>query len=118
MLSLPIVYYGRRGLEADIFETYMRRAGYSFQMVPVENESMPEVVNQLSSVAVISLDCPDDWVLLLTQMIQLHAEGCIRIFVLAGAQNVALSIPFVDVIACPYRLGEVVKRIQHLSRSN
>ncbi len=116
MLSLPIVYYGRRGLEADVFQSYMRLSGYPVQMVPIENGSLPEAINCASSVAVISLDRPLDQILVLAQSIEKQAQGCVQIFILSDPESAVPGGPGVEVIIRPFHLSEVIKRIQRLHR--
>ncbi len=117
MLFLPIVYYGKRGLEADIFTSYMRLSGYCVQVVTTENGHIPDLVSTPASIAVISLDKPSAQVLQLAEQIRAQAEGCAKIFVLAEPGAINPHGTPIEVIERPYHLSELIKRIQSLNRA-
>ncbi len=115
MLFLPVVFYGRRGLEADVFESYMSRSGYPVQVVLVENGHLPSVANEPSSIAVIALG-PTSQGMELARQIQMETGGCARVFILNAPEAQRSDDPSVEIIPKPYQLSQVVKRIQRVSR--
>ncbi len=115
MLFLPVVFYGRRGLEADVFESYMRRSGYPVQIVLVENGHSPYVANEPSSIAVIALGSSGQGMELARQ-IQMETGGCAKVFILHELESQKSDDPSVEIIPQPYQLSQVVKRIQRVSR--
>ncbi len=117
MLFLPVVFYGRHGLEADVLESYLRRSGYPVEMVLTENGNLPEVANTPSSIAVIALGSSTIG-LELAQQIQLVTGGCAKVFILAGSPDIKSSDPSVEIIQRPYHLSHVIKRIQWVSKGN
>ena len=117
MLFMPIVYYGRPGLESDIFVSYMRHSGYPVQVVPLENGEFPQIVRLPASVAVVSTDRAADQTLHFVQEIRRQTEDCVKIFVIADLPAVEPEVPSVEIINRPNHLGAVVKKIQGLSRT-
>ncbi len=117
MLFLPVVFYGRHGLEADVLESYLRRSGYPVEMVLTENGNLPEVANTPSSIAVIALGSSTIG-LELAQQIQLVTGGCTKVFILAGSPDLKSNDPSVEIIQRPYHLSHVIKRIQWVSKGN
>ncbi len=118
MLFLPIVYYGKRGLEAETFESYMRLSGYTVQLVHSENGYLPEVVNTPASIAVISADKPPAQILELASQIRARTDGCVKIFVLEHSAVMPPEGLSVEVISPPHHLSKLVKCIQAFSRNN
>ncbi|MGE5140917.1 MAG: hypothetical protein ACM3JD_15735 [Rudaea sp.] len=114
---MPIVYYGRPGLESDIFVSYMRHSGYPVQVVPLENGNLPDVVNLPASVAVVSLDRTADQTLHFIREIRNQTEDCVKIFVIADLPTVEPEVPAVEIVNRPNHLGAIVKKIQGLSRT-
>ncbi len=94
----------------------MRLSGYQVRIVYTENGYLPEAANKASSIAVISLDKPQDQILALAKKIETQSQGCVRIFVLADPGALNPRERSIEVIERPYHLAEVVKRIQNLNR--
>ncbi len=116
----PIIYYGKPGLEADIFQSYMRCSGYPVQVVTANSFDAPTIATLVPVVAVIALEKSAEELIRLVDALHRQGEGCIkRIFILAD-DNAPLPLiePGVEVIQRPYRLSEVIRRIQALNRQN
>jgi DNA-binding response OmpR family regulator len=117
MSFLPIFYYGSPGLEADIFQSYMRCSGYPVKMITERAQSLFTIPDQPSSVAVLALTNSPEELLKFARELCTRSTGSIRrIFILADGQPLTIDDPAVEVIERPFRLSEVIKRIQVLNR--
>ena len=118
MLVSSIIFYGSPGLEADIFQSYMRCSGYPVHVV-TQWSDCPPLTTLASAFAVIALDQPAEELVRMAHELYAHSEGAFkRIFVLADGQAPPPAEPQVEMIRRPYRLTEVIRRIQFLSRQD
>ncbi len=117
MSYLPILYYGAPGLESDIFQSYMRCSGYPVQMVLADTPNLAPVSGQTSSIAVIALPKPPEELVQLASELRAHSNGLFkRIFILSEGRPMTPNDPAIEIIERPFRLSEVIKRIQILNR--
>ncbi len=79
----------------------------------------PPLTTLASSVAVIALEKPAEELVRLAHELYARSDGGLkRIFILADGQPLPATEPQVEVIRRPFRLSEVIKRIQFLSRQD
>ncbi len=117
MSFLPILYYGVPGLEADIFQSYMRCSGYSVKMVLPNTPSLVPLPDGPASVAVIALPRSSDDLAQLVKVLRTKGNGSLKhIFILADGEPLSVNDPSVEIIERPFRLSEVIKRIQVYNR--
>jgi hypothetical protein len=117
MPILPLVYYGKPGLEADVFQAYMASSGFPVQVVTNAEGRIPANLFNGSSITVISLDKSPEELLRLANEIQVRSNGCVkRVLILADGQPFDAEVPAVEVILRPYRLSEIADRVRALSR--
>ena len=113
-----IIYYGTPGLETDIFQSYMSCSGYPVRVVTGFPEA-PTITTLAASIAVIALEKPGEELVRLARELCARSEGCLqRIFILTDAESLPVAEPQVEIIQRPFRLSEVIKRIQFLSRQD
>jgi hypothetical protein len=117
MSKLPLVYYGKPGLEADVFQAYMASSGFSVQMVTNTQGRIPDIVFNNDSITVISLERSNEELVRLANQIRSQSNGFARrVLILADAQPSDVEAPAVDVIFRPYRLSEIADRIRAINR--
>lgn len=115
MPNLPLVYYGKPGLEADVFQAYMASSGFPVEVVT--NGKIPGNMLDSSSITVISLEKSPEELMHLADEIQARSKGCVkRVLILADGQPFESEAPSVEVIHRPYRLSEIADRIRAISR--
>lgn len=119
MPSLPIVYYGKPGLEADVFQAYMASSGFPVQMMIHREGEAPSDLSSGSSITVIALEKTPQELLELAQAIRSQGGDCLkRVFILTEGQSSDADLPSVEFIHRPYRLSELVERIRAISRDD
>jgi DNA-binding response OmpR family regulator len=119
MPILPIVYYGKPGLDADVFQAYMTSSGYPVQMVTSAEGGFPPNVLGISSITVIALEKSPQELLELAHEIRMQSNGCVkRVLILAEGQSSDADAPAVEFIHRPYRLSELVERVRAISRND
>jgi hypothetical protein len=117
MSKLSLVYLGKPGLEADVFQAYMASSGFSVQMVTNTQGQIPESVFKNDSITVISLERSNEELVRLANHIRAQSNGFLRrVLILADAQPFDLEAPAVEVIFRPYRLSEIADRIRAINR--
>ncbi len=117
MSFLPIFYYGTPGLEADIFQSYMRCSGYQVRLIITDTMTPVAMPSGTSSIAVIALEKrPEELVQFAHELRRRSGELVKRVFILADSFPTGLDDPAVEIIQRPFRLSEVIKRIQILTR--
>ncbi len=118
MQQLPkILYYGERGLEEQVFQVYLSRAGYPVQLVSNVDQALALLRLDRSAILVLALDRTLQELMQLTRTILAFTHNPAHaIFVLDGDEAVDAEIPNVDVISRPFRLSKVIRRIQALAR--
>ena len=118
MSLAPLVYYGKPGLEADVFQAYMASSGFPVQIVNNAEDKLPANVFDGSSITVISLEKSPEELLRLANEIRVRSNGSVkRILILADGQPFDVEAPAVEVIYRPFRLSEVAARIRAISRA-
>lgn len=117
MPTFPLVYYGKPGLEADVFQAYMTSSGFSVQMVTGADLTIPANGFRNPFITVISLDRSPEELLRLANEIQASGNGSVkRILILTEGQPFPAESPSVEVILRPYRLSQLADRIRAISR--
>ncbi len=117
MSFLPIFYYGVPGLEADIFQSYMRCSGYPVKMMLPNGSPLAPLPDDTASVVVIALPKSSEELVRLARALRIQSKGSLKhIFILADGQPLQVDDPTVEIIERPFRLSEVIKRIQVYSR--
>jgi DNA-binding response OmpR family regulator len=119
MAFTKIVFLGTAGLEADIFSSYMSSAGYLVQVISATDGAVSAVQKDPSAIVVISVDQTGDELLRLVRAAR-AGTGNKRnpIFVLTNEKGFDAGLPSVYVVTRPFRLSELVKRIQNLRHSD
>jgi DNA-binding response OmpR family regulator len=117
-MSLPLIlYYGNTGLESQVFQSYMASSGFKVQVVTSSEAASRALDANPEAIAVVALDEDDNK--LVEEAEELQARGNrrkTRVFVLS-TQEARINTPEgVDVIPRPYRLSELVRQIQGLTR--
>ncbi len=117
-MSLPlIVYYGNSGLESQVFQSYMASSGFKVQVVTSSEAAAKVLDANPDAIAVVALDESDQR--LVEEAEELQARGNrrkSRVFVLSTEESMITPPNGVDVIPRPYRLSELVRQIQGLTR--
>jgi hypothetical protein len=117
MPKLLLVYYGKPGLEADVFQAYMASSGFSVQMLTNTEGRIPQSVFSNDSITVISLEKTNEELVRLANEIRAQNNGSAkRVLILADGQPFDVEAPAVEVIFRPYRLSEIADRIRAISR--
>jgi hypothetical protein len=117
MPFLPIFYYGLPGLEADIFHSYMRCSGYPVRMLVTRTPFLPPLPDGSASVVVIALTEPPEKLAQFARELRMNSSGTVqRVFILANGTPPRVDDPGIEIIERPFRLSEVIKRIQVLNR--
>ncbi len=117
MSFLPIFYYGTPGLEADIFQSYMRCSGYQVRLINADVSTPITMPSETSAIAVIALEKRPEELIQLARELRARGDELVkRVFILADGFSIGVDDPAVEVIQRPFRLSEVIKRIQVLSR--
>ena len=118
MPQLPLVYYGKPGLEAEVFQAYMTSSGFTVQMVTNFQGQIPATLFNNSSITVLSLDKSNEELIRLADEIRVRSNGNVkRVLILADGQSFEAEAPAVEIIFRPYRLSEIADRIRAISRA-
>jgi hypothetical protein len=118
MPALPLIYYGKPGLEADVFQAYMASSGFAVRMVTGAHGQIPSKLLDDSAITVISLEKSNEELIRLANEIRARSNGCVRrVLILADGQPFEVEAPAVEVIFRPYRLSEIADRIRAISRT-
>ena len=113
----PIIFYGTPGLEAQIFQTYMASSGYQVQLVTTRDGAFSSIDGSPSAIVVIAVDKSPQELTELAREIRARKQGTNgHVFILSGEQPFDTGLPSVDVIPRPFRLSEVIARIQTITR--
>jgi DNA-binding response OmpR family regulator len=113
----PLIYYGKSGLEAQIFQTYMASSGYQVQTVLTRDGVLEAIGMQPNAITVIALDKSPVELTELAGELRVRAKDSSNpIFLLGGDEPFDPRMDSVYVITRPFRLSEVITRIQSISR--
>jgi DNA-binding response OmpR family regulator len=115
MYSHLIIYYGKPGLETEVFQSYMMSSGYRVQIVGDCDSATSALHANPEAIVVLAADQEPEEAIHHAELLHAHLEINGRIFVISSAQSLDPQLSGVDVIPQPYRLSELVKRIRALS---
>ena len=118
MPIIPLVYYGKPGLEANVFRAYMTSAGFTVQLVTNLQDQIPANLSSNSFITVISLEESSQELIRVANEIRERSNGNVkRVLILADGPPFEVEAPAVEVIFKPYRLSEIADRIRAISRA-
>ena len=112
-----IIYYGKHGLEAQVFQSYMTSSGFKVQVVTTREGALSALAADPSAIAVIALEKQQRELIEQAELLRRYTdrkEG--HVFVLSTEDSYDLRPAGIDVIPRPYRLSELVKRIQAITK--
>ncbi len=114
-----IIYYGNLGLESQVFQSYMVSSGYKVQVVNSREGVISALHADPAAIAVIALEKKQQELIEQAQALRAHADqGRAHFFVLSTDDALDLRQPGIDIIPRPYRLSELVRRIQALTKES
>ncbi len=112
-----IIYYGKPGLESQVFQSYMASSGYKVQVVTTREGALSALAADPSAIAVIALEKKQQELIEQAELLRLCADhNPSHIFILSTEDTFEIRPPGVDVIPRPYRLSELVRRIQAIAK--
>jgi DNA-binding response OmpR family regulator len=115
MYSRLIIYFGKPGLETEVFHSYMASLGYRVQVVSTCASATSALDATPGAIVVIAADQEPEEAVHHAESLHAHLKIDGRIFVISSAQSLDLRLSGVDFIPQPYRLSELVKRIRALT---
>ncbi len=117
-MSLPlIIYYGKSGLESQVFQSYMASSGYKVQVVTNGDAAANAMAANPDAIAVVALDRKQNELFEQARNLRAHADrNSSRIFILSTEDTREAPPDGIDVIPRPYRLSELVRRIQAITK--
>ena len=112
-----IIYYGKPGLEAQVFQSYMVSSGYKVQVVSTREAALAALAADPAAIAVIALDNKQQELVEQAELLRRHANHQqSHIFILSTEEILEAQPAGIDIIPRPYRLSELVRRIQALTK--
>ncbi len=112
-----IIYYGKPGLEAQVFQSYMASSGYKVQVVSTREGVLAALAADPAAIAVIALDDKQQELIEQAELLRRYADHRqSHIFILSTEETLEAQPAGIDVIPRPYRLSELVRRIQALTK--
>ncbi len=114
-----IIYYGKSGLESQVFQSYMASSGYKVQVVTTAEAAIAALDANPSAIAVVALDKRQQELIEQAQRLRARVDrqrG--HVFILSTEDMSEMPPAGIDVIPRPYRLSELVRRIQALSKNH
>ncbi len=117
MALLPIIYCGPPGLESEVFEAYMSSSGYQVEMATTPDAAVPVLAREPSAILVLAM--PGSRAEIASLIKRFRSQSGARrnpIFVLTDKDEFDSKIDGVEVVTRPFRLSELISRIQSLSR--
>jgi DNA-binding response OmpR family regulator len=118
MSNRPIIFLGKPGLEAQIFQAYMQSSGFRVQVGETLDSALAALRTTPRATTVIALDEPAAKLTEVARTLQRAGQVHNPIFILAGEQVFDPRLPSVYVVPRPFRLAEVIRRIQSLDRDD
>jgi DNA-binding response OmpR family regulator len=115
MTLLPIIYYGRPGLETQVFQSYMVSSGYRVQVVYNRDSASCALDASPDAIVVIAVDQDPQEMIRQAEILRAHAQLDGHVFLISPAESLDLQLSGIDVIPRPYRLSELVRRIRALT---
>jgi DNA-binding response OmpR family regulator len=114
-MSLPlIIYFGKPGLESQVFQSYMVSSGYQVQVVGSCDGATSALDANPDAIAVIAVDQDPQGLIHQAEILRAHAGPSSHIFIISPDEALDLHLSGVQVIPRPYRLSELVRRIRAL----
>ncbi len=112
-----IIYYGNSGLESQIFQSYMTSSGYRVQVVNSREGAISALHADPAAIAVIALEKKQQELIEQAEALRAYADRAhAHFFILSTEEAFEPRQPQIDVIPRPYRLSELVRRIQALTK--
>ncbi len=112
-----IIYFGKTGLESQVFQSYMASSGYKVQVVTNGEAATSAIDANPAAIAVVALDRKQNDLLDQARRLRRHADqNRSHIFVLSTEDTREAPQAGIDVIPRPYRLSELVRRIQAITK--
>ncbi len=114
-----IIYYGNSGLESQVFQSYMASSGYKVQVVNTREGAISALHADPAAIAVIALEKKQQELIEQAQALHTYADQKrAHFFILSTEDGFELRQPWMDIIPRPYRLSELVRRIQSLLKDS
>ncbi len=114
-----IIYYGNSGLESQVFQSYMASSGYRVQVVNTREGAISALHADPAAIAVIALEKKQQELIEQAQALRTYTDQRrAHFFILSTEDGFEIGQPWIDVIPRPYRLSELVKRIQSLLKES
>jgi DNA-binding response OmpR family regulator len=115
-MSLPlIIYYGKPGLDTQVFQSYMVSSGYQVQVVNNRESARTALKADPCAIVVIATDQDPQEIIQQAEGLRAYAKLDDHIFIISPFESLDLHMSGVNVIPRPYRLSELVRRIQALA---
>ncbi len=112
MYRSEIIYFGPRGLEADVFEKTMLNLGYWVDRAEREAELLGEVDAHPGAITVVAARCSRDQLAELLREIRMHqGDGHTPIFVIDGNEQAEESGNGIHFVPASRRLRGTVNGI-------
>ncbi len=112
-----IIYFGRPGLESQVFQSYMVSSGYQVQVVTSREGAVSALSADPTAIAVIALEKKQQELIEQAEALRRYADHKrSHIFVLSTEQELNARPSGIDIIPRPYRLSELVRRIQAITK--
>ncbi len=119
MVHPLIIYYGNSGLESQVFQSYMASSGYRVQVVNTRESAISALHTDPAAIAIIALEKKQQELLEQAQALRAYADQArAHFFVLSTEDAFDPRQAWIDVIPRPYRLSELVRRIQNLLKDS
>ncbi len=119
MVGPLIIYYGNSGLESQVFQSYMASSGYKVQVVSTREGAISALHTDPAAIAVIALEKKQQELIEQAQALRTYADQSrAHFFVLSTEDGFEMRQSWIDIIPRPYRLSELVRRIQSLMKDS
>lgn len=114
-MSYPlIVYFGKPGLDTQVFQSYMVSSGYKVQVACDRDCTSSALDANPDAIVVIAVDQEPQALIHHAEALRSHVSLNSHILVISPAEPSDLQLNGFEVIQQPYRLSELVKRIRAL----
>jgi DNA-binding response OmpR family regulator len=117
MTPLPIIYYGKPGLETQVFLSYMVSSGYRVQVVHNRDSASCALDATPDAIVVIAVDQDPEESIRQAEILRAHAKLENHVFLISPEESLELQPIGIQVVPRPYRLSELVKRIRALTEN-
>lgn len=113
-----IIYYGRPGLDTQVFQSYMVSSGYQVQVVGNRDGVRSALDANRDAIVVIAVDQDPEELAAQAQRLRSLARFDRRIFLISPEETADPRLSGIEIIPKPYRLSELVRRIRALAPGN